>query len=65
MESKKKEGGRMKCDKCGVSLTISNNGGFAPYGIPLYVCKSCYNKLKESEQDLQNTIDEVKENDEV
>jgi DNA-directed RNA polymerase subunit M/transcription elongation factor TFIIS len=40
----------MKCDKCGVSLTISNNGDFAPYGIPLYVCKSCYNKLKESEK---------------
>ena len=46
----------MKCDKCGVSLTISNNGGFAPYGIPLYVCKSCYNKLKENEKDLQNTL---------
>ena len=43
----------MKCDKCGVFLTISNNGGFAPYGIPLYVCKSCYNKLKESEKDSQ------------
>lgn len=43
----------MKCDKCGISLTTSNNGGFAPYGIPLYVCKSCYNKLKESEKDLK------------
>lgn len=45
----------MKCDKCGVPLTVSNNGGFAPYGIPLYVCKSCYNKLKESEQDLRRS----------
>lgn len=45
----------MKCDKCGVSLTVSNNGGFAPYGIPLYVCKSCYNKLKESEKDSQRS----------
>lgn len=52
---------RMKCDKCGVALTVSNTGGYAPYGIPLFVCKSCYSKLKESEKDLQNTIDEVKE----
>lgn len=34
-------------------LTAENNGSFAPYGIPLYVCKSCYNKLKESEKDSQ------------
>lgn len=37
----------MKCDRCGVTLTISNNGGYVPHGIPLYVCKLCYNKLKE------------------
>lgn len=43
----------MRCDKCGVVLTTENNGSFAPYGIPLYVCKSCYNKLKESEKDSQ------------
>ena len=39
----------MKCDKCGVELTPGNDGGFAPYGIPMYVCKACYRKLKESE----------------
>lgn len=45
----------MKCDKCGIALTVSNTGGHAPYGIPLFVCKSCYNKLKESEKDLQES----------
>jgi DNA-directed RNA polymerase subunit M/transcription elongation factor TFIIS len=45
----------MKCDKCGVALTVSNTGGHAPYGIPLFVCKTCYNKLKESEKDLQTS----------
>ena len=45
----------MKCDKCGIALTVSNTGGHAPYGIPLFVCKSCYNKLRESEKDLQES----------
>lgn len=40
----------MKCDKYGVALNVSNNGGYAPYEIPLYVCKSCYNKLKEGKK---------------
>lgn len=55
----------MRCDRCGVTLTISNNGGYAPYGIPLYVCKYCYNKLKEGGRIHQivneKNIDEIKD----
>lgn len=48
----------MRCDKCGIALTVANTAGHAPYGIPLFVCKSCYNKLKESEKDLQKEYEE-------
>lgn len=39
----------MRCGYCGCQLTPANNGGHAPHGIPLYVCKACYQKLKDSE----------------
>ena len=38
----------MRCDSCNQQLTPANNGVFAPNGLPLYVCKSCYQKLKNS-----------------
>ena len=41
----------MTCDYCGVKLTLGNNGGFAPNGLPLYVCKNCYQKLKTKPKD--------------
>jgi len=37
----------MRCDCCNCLLTPANDGGYAPYGLPLYVCKACYQKLKE------------------
>ncbi len=39
----------MRCDYCNCQLTPANNGEYAPRGIPLYVCKACYQKLKNSE----------------
>jgi len=39
----------MRCDYCGVLITFGNNGGHAPHGIPLYVCKHCYQILLKSE----------------
>lgn len=40
----------MTCDLCGVNLTPGNDGGHAP-GLPLYVCKQCYKKLKKEQEE--------------
>lgn len=40
-------GNSMRCDYCNCQLTPGNNGGYAPNGLPLYVCKACYQKLKD------------------
>lgn len=45
----------MRCDYCGVLITLSDGGRLAPYGIPLYVCKHCYQVL------LKSHVKEVKE----
>lgn len=36
----------MRCDYCNCPLTPANDGGYAPNGLPLYVCEACYQKLK-------------------
>ena len=36
----------MKCDYCNCNLTPGNYAGSAPGGIPITVCKTCYDKLK-------------------
>lgn len=38
----------MKCDYCGKSLSCFDEPKNAPYGIPLFVCKKCYEQLKKS-----------------
>lgn len=38
----------MTCDYCGCRLTPYNTYGNAPKGLPLFVCKSCAEKLKDS-----------------
>lgn len=36
----------MTCDYCGIHLNLGNYKGSAPNGIPITVCKKCYEKLK-------------------
>lgn len=36
----------MRCDYCNCQLAPANDGGYAPNGLPLYICKICYQKLK-------------------
>lgn len=50
-----------KCDYCNCQLTPANNGGYAPHGLPLYVCKACYQKLKDSKIISQEEV----ENEEI
>lgn len=44
----------MRCDYCNCPLTPANDGGHAPYGLPLYVCKSCYKFLKLEREKQKN-----------
>lgn len=38
----------MKCDYCGKLLSCGDDPRNAPNGLPLFVCKKCYEQLRHS-----------------